>query len=251
MTSIQEPLHKTKKDHHWSFFCPARRATAYRIASSVSHSDSRKILLVQIEPVPATIDDDEIAHLVQRDQRMVPDALRVVHALPAARDERANRAFVEIARRRHHDQISLVVQRQERLAAQRMPFEHLHFERQHAGLPAKQVHERAAVFSFDVDFREIVKADRRAEVDWNLLRAIEFDDVAETAERSTRQRFDSELFHVERTKQTQTRYAAVRNDVEAHVRHGAERRQFRFRRNAACPSAASVRRAAPARTSPA
>src|SRR3954470_1082 len=154
-----------------------------------------KILLVKIKPLPATIDDDKVAHFAQRDQRMVPNPLRIINALPTARHECPNLRFVEITRGRDHHQIRLVVQRHESLAAERMPFEHLHLERQRARLSAKQVDQRAAVLVRHVHLREVVIADRRAEVDRDLLRALEFDHVAERGERFLRQWFDSERFH--------------------------------------------------------
>src|ERR1700756_4502243 len=76
-----------------------------------------------------------------------------------------------------------------------MPFEHLHFEWQRARLPAKQIDERATALVRHIDMREIVIADRRAEIDRNLLCAFEFDHVAERGERGARQRFDGERFH--------------------------------------------------------
>src|SRR5690349_5709563 len=49
----------------------------------------RQRRFVAIRSVAATIDDQKIAHALQREQRMMPDASRVIDALPAARRERS------------------------------------------------------------------------------------------------------------------------------------------------------------------
>src|ERR1700761_904447 len=68
---------------------------------------NNEILLIKITPIPTTIDDDEIAHLAQRQQRMMPNALGIIHPLPPASNKGPNLRLIQLAGRRHHHEIRL------------------------------------------------------------------------------------------------------------------------------------------------
>ena len=139
----------------------------------------------------AAIDDEEIAHLAQCQQRVMPHAACVVHALPAVRHERAQLARVQLTGRRHDHQVRLVVLRDEGLAAARVTLQHLHLERQRARLATEQADQRAAALAH-IHVGEVMKARGRALVDGELLGPLQFDHVAERREGFARERLDGQ-----------------------------------------------------------
>jgi hypothetical protein len=117
-----------------------------------------------------------------------------------------------------------------------MPLEHRYLERQRARLAAKKVHEGTPSLLGDIDARKVVVPHRRAEVNGKLRGPLELDDIAKRRKCRTRKQFDDERFHgdircfalryvghsIDDAPHSQARYPAVGDDVEAHVRDGAE-----------------------------
>ena len=65
---------------------------------------------------------------------------------------------------------------------------------------AKDIQERPPSTFGNIDMGEVVVAHRRPEVDRDLARAFELDDIAERRERGARERFDKQLSHTELTR---------------------------------------------------
>ena len=77
--------------------------------------------LVAVRLAAAAIDDEKVGHGVERNERVMPYAARIVHAHAACDGERAHAPFVERPGRCDHDEITRVAQRDEGLAAERTP----------------------------------------------------------------------------------------------------------------------------------
>ena len=93
-----------------------------------------------------------------------------------------------------------------RLTAKRMALHHRDLDRLSARLPPEHVDKRpAAAIRADIHPRQIVEALGRAAVDRKMLRAVEFDYIAERLERRACQGFERERPHgrlLDRAEQT-------------------------------------------------
>src|SRR5471032_2262315 len=110
---------------------------------------------------------------------MMPDAPRIIHALPAAREKYPQFRCIKFTRRRDHHQIRHRAEWQERLAAQRVTLHHRDLDGLRTRLTPEHVDERpAALIWADIHARQIVKSLGRTAVDREMLRAVEFDYIA-------------------------------------------------------------------------
>src|SRR5262249_38656358 len=87
--------------------------------------------LVAVLAGTAAIDDQELARSVERDQRMMPGAASIVHALPPVGDKGVQIACRRrLARRGHDDQEGLPAHGHEGLAREWMALDHADRQRQ-------------------------------------------------------------------------------------------------------------------------
>src|SRR6185295_14030178 len=140
------------------------------------------------------VDDDELGRAVDREQRVVPRAARVVDALPRRRDEGANIVGPRLAPApRDDDEPARRIERNERLAAADVPLETLQPKRERSRLRADEADADVAAACSRVDARQVVQAPRRAVVDGVAAAAIAtLDDIAVAGERLGRERLGDE-----------------------------------------------------------
>src|SRR5210317_1083870 len=88
-------------------------------------------VLIAIRQVAGPVDDEKLLPRLERDQRHVPGAALVIHALPAIGYERLQvRQLDALSRWRDDDHETGRCQRHERLAAERMTFDDIKSVRQ-------------------------------------------------------------------------------------------------------------------------
>src|SRR5258708_6634327 len=139
---------------------------------------------VAVFPRAGAIDDHEIAHRLEREQRMMPDAARVVHALASAAQKGEGFAGPAIGSvRGHHDQNTDLAHRHEDLAAQGMALDFRHLQGKPHRLAAEHAERCTAALLRYVYFREVVEPHGGAIVDRERVRSVGLDHVAETGER--------------------------------------------------------------------
>src|SRR5690606_38478443 len=149
-------------------------------------------LLVTVVSVAAPVDYQETTGALQAQQRVMPGATGIVDALVRRADEGADFRFVQLARRGDDDQHARAVHRVERLAAQRMAFEHADFDGRLPGFALEQVDQRARGLAGEFHLRQVVVTGSGAGVDREGRGARRFDHVPEGREDLAGQRFDAQ-----------------------------------------------------------
>src|SRR5262245_20495422 len=112
--------------------------------------------LVAILARPPAIDDEELARPSERDQRMVPSAASIVHALPPIGDKGVQTTCRRrLARRGHDDQERLPAHGDKGLARERMALDHADCHRQRARESVEDIHPYLPLPLADIDGGEI------------------------------------------------------------------------------------------------
>ena len=182
---------------------------------------------MQIITGATPIDDKKIVIGLQHQQRMVPDTGMIVDALigPRCKTHKVIRA-----RRRtggcHDNEVSGRLHRCEGLRADGVVLHHLDFNRLRARLAAENIDQRMTVIA-GINFRQVMKAHRRAFVDRHDFGAHRLDDVTERRE-SVRgewrrvERAGHDLVGRRFANYPETTDAAVREDIQFNVTDGPE-----------------------------
>ena len=136
-------------------------------------------------PARRAVDDEEVACFVERQQRVVPDAGGVVHALVATRQEgpqlpgRGRRT-----RRRDDNEVGAARHRDEGLRSERVALHHLYRKGQRTRLSAEDRDDHAALGA-GLDLGQVVIALGVAGIDGEVPRGVaRLDDIAEGAKAS-------------------------------------------------------------------
>jgi len=124
------------------------------------------------------VDDKEIGGVIKNDQRMVPGARAVVHALVATGRKSANGIRIKSAAGRHNDQPAASAKGNKRLAAQDVAFHHRRRQGHLPGLTGKYIERRSPLPLSGVNISKVMKAGRHAVIDFKRISAGLFDHIA-------------------------------------------------------------------------
>src|SRR5260370_36678326 len=113
----------------------------------------------------------------------MPYYLRVIYCLASMGQERAQRMRVELAARRDEHQVGILRKRNERLTAQRMPFQASRLERKLTRLASQQTNQRLSVPVGNINLCQIMESLGCAIVNRVMMRALRSYDVAECSKR--------------------------------------------------------------------
>src|SRR5262245_43382083 len=145
--------------------------------------------LVAVLAWSVAVDHQELVRRTERDQRVVPGAASIVHALPAIGDKGVQIARQRrLARRGHDDKERSRTYGDERLARERMALDHADAHRQRARQSVEYVDADPALLRADIDVCEIAVALGIALIDGEVRLARGRDHIAERCEQLARQR---------------------------------------------------------------
>ena len=150
------------------------------------HQDCRRAL---------AIDDQKVALRIERQQKVMPDALGVIDALIAVGEERAHLAHIEVAGRGNHHQIGTRVERNESLTAQGVTLHHFNRNRRQR-CRAKDTDTSASALRIDIDAGEVMIALGESLIDVQHARGgLDINGIAEGRKLCRRQRLSLDCSH--------------------------------------------------------
>src|SRR5688572_20220962 len=147
--------------------------------------------LIAIRTGADTIDHQELAGVLERNQRVMPGAATIVDPLRAIGHERTHVCAIHVLTgRRNYYEKGGGAQGHVELAGQWMPFEHCDRERQLVRDHAIKTHLRSSAVGADLDLGELAVLPRRAAVDHSES-VRRFDDITKRGKAGARQRLGS------------------------------------------------------------